>query len=76
VGTLTSGDQYFVRFSGTTALKNGAPATATCTWNFTGGTGKLKGLTGKGTCTGTVDSTGGAVFDIQGGYQVGATKPK
>lgn len=76
VGTLTNGDMYFVRFNGTTTMKNGAPATATCTWSFTGGTGKLKGLTGKGTCSGAFDSTGAAVFDIQGEYQVGAAKAK
>ena len=76
VGTLANGDTYFVQFGGTTAVKDGAPTTATCTWTFTGGTGKLKGLTGKGTCSGTFDSTGGAVFEVKGEYQVGGAKPK
>lgn len=76
VGMLTNGDKYFVQFEGTTTFKNGAPATASCTWRFTGGTGKVMGLTGKGTCSGTFDSSGGAVFDIQGDYQVGAAKAK
>src|SRR3974377_2107565 len=44
-GTLVSGDKYFVRFSGTTSLEKNMPVSATCTWNFSGGTGKLKGLT-------------------------------
>src|SRR5439155_1202908 len=76
VGTLANGDKYFVRFEGTTKLEKNVPASATCTWSFTGGTGKLKGLTGKGTCTGKFDATGAAVFDIQGTYEVPAAKGK
>jgi hypothetical protein len=71
-----SGDKYFVRFDGTTTYEKNAPASGTCTWNFSGGTGNLKRLTGKGTCTGKYDATGAAVFDIQGEYQVAATKAK
>lgn len=76
VGNLANGDKYFVRFDGTTMYKNNAPATATCTWSFTGGTGKVKGLTGKGTCKGAFDASGAIVFDIQGDYQIGTTKAK
>ena len=36
----------------------------------------MKGLTGKGTCTGKFDASGAAVFDIQGVYQVPAAKAK
>jgi hypothetical protein len=75
-GTLASGDKYFVRFGGTTTYEKNAPVSGTCTWNFSGGTGKLKGLTGKGTCTGKYDATGAAVFDVQGEYQVAAPKAK
>lgn len=75
-GTATSGDKYFVRFDGTTTFEKNQPVTATCTWKFTGGTGKLNGLTGNGTCTGKFDATGAAVFDIQGTYQTAATKKK
>ena len=76
VGTLANGDKYFVRFEGTTNYEKNAPVNATCTFNFTGGTGKLKGLTGKGTCNGKFDATGAAVFDIKGDYQVGSAKAK
>ena len=68
VGSLASGDKYFVRFAGTTTLKGEAPVRAQCTWSFTGGTGKLKGLTGKGTCTGTFGPDGTLSWDIQGEY--------
>jgi hypothetical protein len=76
VGTLADGDKYFVRFEGTTTIEKNAPVSGTCNWTFTGGTGKLKGLTGKGTCSGKFDATGAAVFDIQGDYSVGAAKAK
>ena len=76
VGLLANGDKCFVRFDGTTTYKNSAPVTATCTWHFTGGTGKLKGLTGKGTCSAAFDASGGAVFTVEGEYQVGGSKMK
>jgi hypothetical protein len=76
VGTLANGDKYFVRFEGTTTTDKNVPVSATCTWTFAGGTGKVKGLTGKGTCTGKFDASGAAVFDIEGVYQVPAAKAK
>ena len=74
VGTLADGDKYFVKFTGTTTYEKNAPVTGSCTWNFTGGTGKLKGLTGKGTCSGKFDATGAAVFNVEGEYAVAAAK--
>ena len=76
VGTLANGDKYYVHFEGTTTIENNAPVSSTCTWTFAGGTGKVKGLTGKGTCTGKFDASGAAVFDIKGEYQVPAAKAK
>jgi hypothetical protein len=75
-GTVEGGDKYFLRFDGTTTMEKNAPVSGTCTWNFAGGTGKLKGLTGKGTCKGKFDASGAAVFDIEGEYQVAAAKAK
>ena len=72
VGSVANGDKYFVHFKGTTALKNGAPVSGDCTWKFTGGTGKLKGITGKGTCKGTFQPDGKAVWDVKGEYQLAA----
>jgi hypothetical protein len=76
VGTDANGDKYYVRFEGTSAYKGEAPTTAKCTWTFYGGTGKLRGLTGKGTCAGTFDATGAAVFDVVGEYSIVAPKAK
>lgn len=74
IGTTASGDKYFLRFDGTTKFEKNVPTSGNCTWNFTGGTGKLKGLTGKGTCTGKFDANGAAEFDIAGEYTIPAAK--
>jgi hypothetical protein len=76
VGTTASGDTYYVSFQGTTNYKGETPTTGTCTWTFSGGTGKLHGLKGKGTCTGTYDATGGATFDVVGEYSIAPAKTK
>jgi hypothetical protein len=76
VGTAANGDKYYVRFEGTSNLKGEVPTVATCTWTFTGGTGKLRGLTGKGTCAGTFDASGAAVFDVTGEYSIAVAKTK
>lgn len=76
VGTMASGDKYYIRFDGTTTLKDKAPVSAQCTWAFTGGTGKLKGITGKGTCKAMFKPDGSADFDIEGDYHIPAAAKK
>lgn len=70
VGTVASGDKYVVHFKGTTRLKDGQPVGADCTWKFAGGTGKLKGIKGKGTCKGTFQPDGKAAWEIKGEYRL------
>ena len=70
VGSAVNGDKYFVHFKGTSTLKDGAPVSAACTWKFTGGTGKLKGITGKGKCKGTFQPDGKAAWEVNGEYQL------
>jgi hypothetical protein len=70
VGSVANGDKYFVKFKGKTTLKGETPVSGKCTWAFTGGTGKLKGITGKGTCNGTFSTDGKASWDIQGTYSL------
>jgi len=70
VGSAVNGDRYFLHFKGTSTLKDGAPLSADCTWKFTGGTGKLKGISGKGTCKGTFQPDGRAAWEIKGEYQL------
>ena len=70
VGTLSSGDKVFVRTQGKSVLANGLPQSNAGTWTYAGGTGKLKGITGKGTfsCKSNPDGTSGC--DVAGGYQL------
>lgn len=71
-GTLANGDKYFVHFKGSTRLNDDRPISGKCRWKFTGGTGKLKGITGKGTCRGTFQPDGKASWHIEGAYRLGA----
>jgi hypothetical protein len=65
--TMDNGDKAFVRFTGSgTAAKDGT-STGEGTWSYTGGTGKLKGLTGKGTFKSSGDANG-AQDHIEGEY--------
>ena len=70
MATLADGDKAFVQFQGTTTLKDKAPITGQGTWSFTGGTGKLKGLKGKGTYKGKWNPDGTSTFEIEGEYQL------
>lgn len=69
VANLANGDKAFVRFEGTTVLKDQTPVSAKGTWSFTGGTGKLKGLKGHGTYTARWTPDGKSTFEIRGSYQ-------
>jgi len=70
VGSVVNGDKYFLRFDGTTLLKGKALVSGQCTWMFTGGTGKLKDIKGKGTCKGACNADGTSSWDIEGTYQL------
>ncbi len=76
VGTMDNGDKFFVSFRDTGAAKGGKPGPGNGTWAFTGGTGKLLAITGKGTYTTTVndDGTGGA--EVEGEYSISSGAPK
>ena len=67
---MANGDKYSVRYQGTSTAKDGGPPTISGTWNFTGGTGKLKGLTGKGTYKGKGNPDGGATFEVRGDHKL------
>jgi hypothetical protein len=75
VSNMANGDKLFVRFSGVdTMTKDGKPDTSTGTWSYTGGTGKFKGITGKGTYKGKPDASGNMVSEIEGEYTLPAKK--
>jgi hypothetical protein len=67
---MENGDQAFVRFQGASmSTKEGAPQSGEGTWTYTGGTGKLKGITGKGTY-----KSKGSEDQIDGEYTLPAGK--
>ena len=68
VSTMDSGDKMYVRFQGTGTLKDGAMQADSGTWSYTGGTGKLKGIKGKGTYKGKGTAGGGMTYDVAGDY--------
>jgi hypothetical protein len=70
-GNMSNGDKYYVRFEGTMALKDGKPQSAEGTWKYTGGTGKLKGIRGKGTykCA-APNADGSMTYEVVGEYQI------
>ena len=51
VATMESGDKFFVWYQGTGTSKDGALVELKGNWGFTGGSGNLKGIKGKGTYT-------------------------
>lgn len=69
VATMTNGDTWSVSYSNTTHLKkDGSPEPGKGTWAFLGGTGKLKGIKGKGTyeCKPAADESFSC--DVEGEY--------
>lgn len=69
VTTMESGDKLFVAYQGTGTMKDGALQGVKGTWSYNGGTGKLKGIKGKGTYT-CAPSGDGASCDIEGEYEL------
>ena len=77
VGTMDNGDKYFVSLHDTTKMKDGKPAgMGMGTWSYTGGTGKLKGIKGKGTYKMTYNADGSASVDVEGDYIIPPPMPK
>ena len=70
VSNMASGDKFYVRYRGTDTLKDGAPQSSEGTWSFTGGTGKLKGIKGKGTYKGAPSADGSMTYEVEGEYEL------
>ena len=77
VATTDNGDKTFTAFHGTTPLKDGKRAGDTNgTWSYTGGTGKLKGIKGKGKYRVTRNDDGTVTVAGEGEYELPASKTK
>lgn len=71
VDTMTNGGKAYWRQEFSLNLKDGVPQSADTKWTFVGGTGKLKGLKGKGTCKLTsAAADGSATWDCEGEYEL------
>ena len=70
VGTMANGDKMYVRTQGSATMKDGNLQAGQGTWSFTGGSGKLKGVKGKGTYKGKGAADGSATYEVEGEYQL------
>ncbi len=67
---MANGDKMYVRIQGSATLKDGTVESANGAWSFTGGTGKLKGVKGKGTYKGKDVPDGSATYEVEGEYEL------
>jgi hypothetical protein len=70
VATMTNGDTTVARFQGSGKMKDGKPVSGEGTWSFTSGTGKAKGIKGKGTFKGTANADGSMTYQVDGKYSL------
>ena len=70
VMTMASGDKVFTSAQGSATVKEGTIQSAEGTWSYTGGTGKLKGIKGKGTYKSKSAPDGTRTIEVEGEYQL------
>jgi hypothetical protein len=70
VETMENGDKAFYRYEGTAPTTPHAPGTFMANWTLVGGTGKLEGITGKGTCRIQRQPDGTSLYTCEGEYQM------
>jgi hypothetical protein len=67
--TTDTGDKYTVRVEGSMAMAGDKPTSEKGTWTFVSGTGKLKGIKGKGTFEGKADGDNMNI-SVEGEYEL------
>ena len=71
VDTMANGDKIYFRYEGMLTLKDGVPQSGEPKWTFVGGTGKLKGLKGTGSCKlASAAPDGSTTWDCEGEYEL------
>ena len=68
--TLANGDKTTAHFHGARTTKDGKFQSGGGTWTFSGGTGKCKGIKGKGTYKGTPNADGTVSYKVDGEYSL------
>ena len=69
VDTMVNGDRGYYHYEFKTAIKDGRPNISAHKWELLGGTGKLKGAKGKGSCEATPQEDGKIIYECQGKYK-------
>jgi len=75
VETFDTGDKIFYTYQSTGTTKDGALQTGQNKYQVTGGTGKMKGIKGSGTCKFTGNSEGGLDYSCTGEYVLAGAAP-
>jgi hypothetical protein len=70
--TLDSGDKITFTYQNSFVMKDGALKSGKNTWQMVGGTGKMKGIKGAGTCTFTPGGDGADNYSCTGDHTLGA----
>jgi hypothetical protein len=70
VATMANGDTASCSYKGSAKMKDGKPVSGEGTWTFTSGTGKAKGIKGKGTFKGTPNADGSMAYKVEGEYSL------
>ena len=73
---MDTGDSTIVRYEGTIQLKSDRTGVDRGTWRFVRGTGKFKGITGKGTFKGAEAANGADFVDVTGYYTLAKKKAR
>lgn len=74
VDTLANGEKVYYRYQSTAVMTNGALQSMKNTWQIVGGSAKVKGIKGSGTCTGKGNADGTLDFECEGEYTMPAAK--
>jgi hypothetical protein len=70
IETLENGDTVHYSYKGKATLKNGQVQTGNDNFSIIGGTGKLAGAKGSGSCKGTGNADGSVVWKCAGNYKL------
>lgn len=68
IDSLAHADKIFVSYQGTATTEKGQAQSVSNTWSISDGTGKLKGVKGKGSCKGEGNADGSTTFECAGDY--------
>jgi hypothetical protein len=75
VETYDTGDKIFYAYQATVTMKDGSLMAGVNKYQITGGTGKMKGIKGSGTCKMTAGADSGFTYKCTGDYTLPEAAP-